>query len=118
MRMMVDGPGGGAQAVPQDAIREMMRGQIAQMRFYPELSVLMDLAATWNGRIWVQRRGEAPTEDGPIDVITPAGEYAGTLPPDAAMPGAFGPEGLAAWVEEDEFGVPVVVVRRLPEAVR
>jgi hypothetical protein len=118
MRMMVDGPGGGAQAVPQEAMREMMRGQIAQMRFYPELPVLMDLATTGGGRIWVQRRGERPTEAGPIDVLTPAGDYVGSFPPDVAMPDAFGPDGLAAWLEEDELGVPVVVVRRLPDAVR
>jgi len=117
MRMMVDGPGGGAQAVPQAAIQEMIRGQIAQLSFYPELPVLMDLRTTWDGRLWAQRRGDAPTDPGPIDVLTPGGDYLGTYA-DVVMPDAFGPDGLAAWVEEDDFGVPVIVVRRLPDEVR
>jgi hypothetical protein len=33
------------------------------------------------------------------------------------IPAAFGPDGLAAYVETDEFEVPVVVVRRLPPVV-
>lgn len=116
MRMMVQGPGGGAaQAVSPDAMNEMMRGRIAQMQFYHELPVLMALRTSWSGKIWAQRRGDAPTEPGPIDVLTADGRYAGTFPQGAtAMPNAFGPDGLAAWVERDDFDVPVVVVRRLP----
>ena len=35
----------------------------------------------------------------------PDGRYVGTLPPDdPPMPDAFGPDGLAAWVELDELG--------------
>ena len=34
------------------------------------------------------------------------------------MPDAFGPDGLAAFVETDEFDVPVITVRRLPSEVR
>ncbi len=37
-------------------------------RYYPEIPVLRGLATTWDGRIWVQRRGEEPGTDGPIDV--------------------------------------------------
>ena len=47
------------------------------------------------------------------------GEYAGTFPAGATrMPNAFGPDGLAAFIERDEFDVATVVVRRLPEGVR
>jgi hypothetical protein len=114
MRMMTDGPGG-TQTVGQDAINEMMRGHIAQMQFFPELPVLLDLRTSWTGRVWAQRRGDAPTEPGPIDVMTPEGDYLGTLAADAVdLPDAFGPEGLTAWIEEDDFGVPIIVVRRLP----
>ena len=57
--------------------------------------------------------------DGPIDVLTPDGCYLGTFPADGmSMPGAFGPDGLAAFVEVDELGVQTVMVRRLPEAIR
>ena len=34
------------------------------------------------------------------------------------MPDAFGPDGLAAFIERDEFDVARVVVRRLPGEVR
>ena len=87
--------------------------------FYPVLPVIEALAATWDGRIWVQRRGDAWDGGGPIDVLTPAGDYVGTFAAGStAMPDAFGPGGLAAFVEFDEFEVASVVVRRLPAAVR
>ena len=119
MRLMVAGPGGGSQEVNQDAMREIMEGQIAQMQFYPEIPVLMELSTTWRGTIWAQRRGDAPTDPGPIDVLRASGSYIGTFDAGAtAMPDAFGPDGLAAFLEEDELGVPIVVVRRLSEEVR
>lgn len=58
IRIMVGGPGGGqARPISQDAIKEMMRGQIDQMQFYPELPVLLNLKTGWSGRIWAVRRG-------------------------------------------------------------
>ena len=98
------------------------------------------LETTWDGTIWALRtpaRGfidvdhigmfqtallSTPTGltaagPGPVDVITPAGEYLGTIP-DARMPNAFGPDGLVAYVGLDEFDVPTVVVRRVPEGIR
>ena len=87
--------------------------------FYHEIPVLHDLSTTWEGRIWVQRRGEHPERGGPIDVVTPDGDYVGTYSGEAtAMPDAFGPDGLAAFIELDEFDVASVVVRRLPTEVR
>ena len=88
-------------------------------RYYHEVPVLRGLATTWEGRIWVQRRGEEPESDGPIDVLTPEGEYLGTYATGATgMPDAFGPDGLAAFIERDELDVARVVVRRLPNDVR
>lgn len=87
--------------------------------FHPELSVIHALSAGWEGRIWVQRRGEYPETAGPVDVLTPEGGYVGTFPAGTtALPDAFGPDGLAAFVELDEMDVARVVVRRLPPAVR
>lgn len=87
--------------------------------FFPEIPVLRHVSATWEGRIWVQRRGEDPDGDGPIDILTSEGEYLGTFRTDATkMPDAFGPDGLAAFIELDEFDVARVVVRRLPAAIR
>lgn len=80
---------------------------------------LRALSTTWEGRIWVARRGEELEGDGPIDVVTADGRYVGTFPAGTTeMPNAFGPNGLAAFIELDEFDVATVVVRRLPAAVR
>ena len=88
-------------------------------RYYHEIPVLRGLATTWEGRIWVQRRGEEPESDGPIDVLTANGDYVGTYPAgETEMPDAFGPDGLAAFIEQDELDVARVVVRRLPAEVR
>lgn len=115
MRLMTTSGGGAPQAVSEDAVQEMMRGRIEEMQFYPELPVLRDLATSWTGKIWAQRRGGQPTEAGPIDVMTADGRYQGTFQPSrTAIPDAFGPDGLAAFIELDELDVPTVVVRRLP----
>ncbi len=88
-------------------------------RYYHEIPVLRGLAASWEGRIWVQRRGDEPESDGPIDVLTAEGEYVGTYASGATeMPDAFGPNGVAAFIEHDELDVARVVVRRLPAEVR
>lgn len=119
IRMVTQGPGGSRQEVGGDAILEMLRSRVEQLRFYPELPVVRRLATGWEGTIWVERRGEEPEGPGPIDLIQPDGRYVGTFAADAVrIPGAFGPDGLAAWVELDEFDVPTVVVKRLPTGIR
>lgn len=106
-------------AVSSEDNRQRARDRIENLEFFEEVSVVRDLAATWNGRIWVQRGGEDPgDDDGPIDVLSADGRYIGTYPVGSTtMPGAFGPEGLAAFIETDEFDVETVVVRRLPATV-
>ena len=119
MRIVTSGSGGQTGAVPQDAIREMLRSRIDQMEFFPEIPVLMNLATGWGGKIWAVRRGDQPHEAGAIDVLTPAGQYVGTFAAGAmTLPSAFGPEGMVAFVERDEFDVPTVVVKRLPAILR
>ncbi|MXX55157.1 MAG: hypothetical protein F4Z44_05145 [Gemmatimonadetes bacterium] len=68
----------------------------------------------------MQRRGEEPSDDdGPIDVVTMEGRYIGTYPAGSiALPDALGPDGLAAFVEQDEMDVETVVVKRLRRASR
>lgn len=124
----------------------MMEGMAAGVRdvvenasFMPEVPLVRDLRTTWEGTIWVERWGSDPLaqlnfapggSDDPepgeqenaggwIDVLAPGDEYVGTFSLDeTAMPGAFGPGGLVAFVETDEFGVPTIIVKRLPETVR
>ena len=101
------------------ALAEMARERIQNMEFYPEVPVVRDLQTSWEGTIWVLRRGEEPVSDGPIDVLTPDGRYIGTFAAGTTeMPDAFGPDGLAAFIERDEFDLASVVVRRLPTDVR
>lgn len=77
--------------------------------------MVQGISATWDGGLWMQRRGENPwDDDGPIDVFDADREYVGTLAAgEPAMPIAFGPEGLVAHLESDEFDVPTLVVSRV-----
>ena len=111
-----------------------MREMVANAAFMPEVPLVRDLRTTWEGTIWVQRWGSDPlgqlefagagsgrdeTPDGWIDVLAAEGEYVGTFSlEETPMPAAFGPGGMVAFVETDEFDVPTIIVKRLPEAVR
>ena len=100
------------------AVIEWERGQIESMEYYHEVPVLLNVRTGWDGSIWVLRRGEG-AQGNPIDLISPDGSYLGTFAPGTvALPDAFGPDGLAAWVETDDLDVPFVVVRRLPPGLR
>lgn len=107
--------GGGRGSFDQNAVRQMMEERIANMAFYPEIPVIEDLAVDPDGRIWVQRASGTPGQDGPTDIITADRRYLGTLPADGLrIPEAFGPDGLIAVVELDEFDVPTIRVLRIP----
>lgn len=97
---------------------EGRRRRIRERGFYHEIPVVRGLKATWDGGLWIQRRGEDPwDDDGPIDVFSPDREYLGTLPAgNPGMPAAFGPDGLVVHLERDEFDVPTLVVSRLTAA--
>ncbi len=89
---------------------------IEDLEFAEEIPVVRGLGTTWNGRIWVLRYGEDPIADGPIDVLTADGRYLGTYPAGAtALPTAFGPDGLVAYVETSDLGVETVTVKRVVE---
>ena len=109
-------------AAMQAFIGPIVEQQLAQMKFYHEVPVVSAVRAGWERAIWVERSGDEPWREdaaGPIDVLASSGEYLGTFPQgEIDMPLAFGPDGLAAFVETDEFDVPTVVVVRLPEELR
>ena len=83
--------------------------------FADEVPVLNGIEVDWEDRIWVARTGPTgDVDDGPIDVVTPAGDYIGTLPPDGLRtPDAFGPGGLMAFIERGDLDVHTVRVVRL-----
>ena len=91
----------------------LLDSPLEALPFADEVPVVLDLRTTWDGQIWVRRRGEDLLSDGPIDVLTMDGRYMWSYPADTAMPTAFGPEGLVAFVEIDEIGLNTVVVKRL-----
>ena len=94
------------------------RERIETLEFAEEVPVVRDLRTSWRGRIWVLRRGDEPVSDGPIDILASDGRYLGSYRAGATeLPDAFGPGGLAAFIERDELDVQTVVVKRLPRAV-
>ncbi len=109
----------GAASITPDMM-ETMREQVEKQGFYHEVPVVRGVRATWDGTLWIQRRGEEAWDDeGPIDVFGVDREYVGTLAADApGMPAAFGPDGLVAYWEFDEMDMPTIIVKRLPVEVR
>lgn len=103
-----------------NALTESQVTAVENMRFFSEVPVIAAVRATWDGTLWIQRSGEpGAAEPGPIDVLSPDGRYVGTIAPEVlVMPDAFGPSGLIAFVELDEFDVPVISVSRLPPPLR
>ena len=86
----------------------------ARRTFADEVPVLYSVKVDWEDRIWVARRGPTGDDDGPTDIVTPDGDYIGTLPPEwLRTPDAFGPGGLMAYIESDDLDVPTVRVVRL-----
>ena len=119
--MVVDGSGNPIQGlIPDDMIREgAVRAQRMFLEARPaaeEVPVVRGLRTTWDGEIWVHRRGDEPVSDGPIDVLTPGGRYLGSYPAGTPMPDAFGPDGLVAYIETGDLGQYTVRVRRVPPA--
>ncbi|MDE2793629.1 MAG: 6-bladed beta-propeller [Gemmatimonadota bacterium] len=100
--------------VNEDSPREWVMGLIDLLGFFDEVSIVRGLRTNWDGEIWVRRHGEEPgDDDGPIDVLTMHGRYIGTYPVgEVALPAAFGPDGLVAFIERDEMDVRHVVVKR------
>jgi 6-bladed beta-propeller len=110
------GGDGGARSmsIGGDQIRDMQLQRLESMIFAEEVPVISNMAADKDGHIWVERTGDRVGEDGPTDIITAGGKYLGSIPADGVrIPRAFGPNGLVAFVETDDFDVEYVVVSRV-----
>lgn len=113
------GGGGSPQSIDPEQIKAMQRANIESQTFYPEIPVIRSVAASPSGTLWIERAVGASPDAGPIDLVRVDGTYLGTIPAGGvAVPRAFGPGGLVAYIERDEFDVPTVVVRRLSAEVR
>jgi len=107
------GPGGSNSAV-EDIASSLMEALVPEMEFAAEVPVIMEMAVDAEDRVWVTRSGMDGVSRGPTDVHTASGNYLGTLLDDGfRLPDAFGPDGLMAYIEVDELGVPFVRVLRL-----
>jgi hypothetical protein len=108
------GPGG-AQTMSPSQIRPMLEAQLEDLRFWPEIPVIQQLAADRDGRLWVRRFGDVG-EPGPIEILGSDGALRAVVPAGSMeVPAAFGPDRLAAGVERDELDVQFVRVARLPD---
>ena len=93
---------------------EDSQDQFDDLAFHEEIRVIDKLGVDWEDRLWVARSDPTGGSRGPTDIVTPAGQYLGTLRyEDLRPPGAFGPGGLMAYLETDELGVQTVLVVRL-----
>jgi hypothetical protein len=110
--------GGGSAGGGGDGRARFAREVADSIEFAGVIPVIEDLRVDFEDRLWIQRHGAVAGDDGAIDIVSPAGEYIGTLPP-MPLPDAFGPDGLVAWMENGrDVAVERVVVRRLPPELR
>lgn len=95
---------------------------LANVGFYDEISVIQGLKAGWGETVWVRRIDPGQPWDEAaslVDVLTRDGRYLGSFAAEAdAMPLAFGPGGLAAYVEKDALDLETLVIKRLPAELR
>lgn len=109
------GGGGGA---PSPAPRlPSVEQRLAETRFADTIPALQGLRVSPSGKLLVERTGQNVGDPGPVDVITPEGQYLGTFT-GVGLPDAVSRSGLAAYIEDDEDGVQRIVVRRLPASWR
>jgi hypothetical protein len=97
--------GGGACAIPPEEVAEA-RGIAAVVQLVKRVALAPD------GSVWAERR-VFDAHDTRIDVFTPDGAYAGTLPPDAPWPVAFRGADEFAVIERDALDVQHVVIYRI-----
>jgi hypothetical protein len=112
--IMITRGGGGPPPAMQ---RQMQERELADMRFADTIPALRGIRVTPSGKLWIERTGPVVSERGPVDVVTPEGQYLGTIT-GLGLPEAISRGGLAAFLDEDENGVQRVVVRRLPASWR
>lgn len=108
--------GGGGRARPEPSRQERER-MMGALQFADTIPALRGLRVAPSGKLWIERTGPVVGEPGPIDLVTPEGQYLGTIT-GTALPDALSRSGLAAYIVRDEDDVERVVVRRLPEGWR
>jgi hypothetical protein len=111
------GGGGGSGRQDPGRSRQEMERMLGEMEFADTVPALRGLRVAPSGKLWIERTGPVVGESGPIDLVTPEGQYLGTIT-GSALPDAISSSGLAAYIERDADDVQRVVVRRLPASWR
>lgn len=109
--------GGGGGPAPPALSRQERERMMGEMEFADTIPALRGLRVAPSGKLWIERTGRLVGEAGPIDLVTPEGQYLGTIT-GTPLPDAISRSGLAAYIERDDDDVQRVVVRRLPEGWR
>jgi len=107
----------GVEGPMPEPVKQRLAEFVNRWKFADEVPVVRSIRADWDGRLWIERTGEEITPEGlaggPIDVVSPKGDYVGTYPAGSLpMPAAFGPGGLLAFLETDSLGAISIVVKR------
>jgi hypothetical protein len=110
------GGGGGGGPAPGRSPQELER-TLAEMEFADTIPALSGLRVAPSGKLWIGRTGPVIGGPGPIDLVTPEGQYLGTIM-ESVVPDAISRSGLAAYIERDDNDVERIVVRRLPDSWR
>lgn len=108
---------GGGGGPPRGRSPQEMERMMGEMEFADTIPALRGLRVAPSGKLWIERTGPVVGEPGPVDLVTPEGQYLGTIT-GTRLPDAISRGGLAAYVERDENDVERVIVRRLPESWR
>lgn len=117
VRIQIGGGGGGGRDPGPGRSPQEVERMLGEMQFADTIPALQGLRVAPSGKLWIARTGRIVGDPGPIDLVTPEGQYLGTIAA-SALPDAISRSGLAAYIERDENDVERVVVRRLPEGWR
>jgi hypothetical protein len=109
--------GGGGRAGRPEPSRQDIERRLSELQFADTIPALRGLRVAPSGKLWIERTGPVVGEPGPIDLVTPEGQYLGTIT-GSALPDAISRNGLAAYIERDDNGVERIVVRTLPASWR
>ncbi|HYW14405.1 MAG TPA: hypothetical protein VE871_20735, partial [Longimicrobium sp.] len=117
-RVMISVGGGGGNAPARPPMSDAQLARVmGEMEFMDTIPALQGMRVSPSGKLLVERTGTNVGDPGPVDVITPEGQYLGTFT-GIGLPDAMSRGGLAAYVDYDDDGVAHVIVRRLPAGWR
>lgn len=112
------GSGGPAAGMPSESrLREEMERRVNEMEFADTVRALQGMVVAPSGKLYIERTARNIGDPGPIDVVTPQGQYLGTIT-GTKLPNAISASGRAVIVERDDMGVERVVVVQLPPTWR